>query len=51
MVEYESDVTSNECKRRKIKCNGNTPCQRCGNLNLECVYAPNCCASNFRDSE
>jgi len=25
---------SNECKRRKIKCNGNTPCQRCGNLNL-----------------
>ncbi len=28
---------SNECKRRKIKCNGATPCQRCGNLSLECV--------------
>jgi len=42
---------SNECKRRKIKCNGNQPCQRCGNLNIECVYASNCCGSNFRDSE
>lgn len=42
---------SNECKRRKIKCNGNTPCQRCGNLNLECQYAPNCCANGFKESE
>jgi hypothetical protein len=42
---------SNECKRRKIKCNGETPCQRCGNLNLECQYAPNCCANGFKDSE
>jgi len=42
---------SNECKRRKIKCNGNSPCQRCGNLNLECQYAPNCCANGFKDSE
>lgn len=42
-------MNSNECKRRKIKCNGQTPCQRCGNLNLECVYAPNCCSS-FKDS-
>jgi hypothetical protein len=41
---------SNECKRRKIKCNGQTPCQRCGNLNLECVYAPNCC-NGFKDSQ
>jgi hypothetical protein len=41
---------SNECKRRKIKCNGQTPCQRCGNLNLECQYAPNCC-NNFKESE
>ncbi|KAM5346464.1 hypothetical protein ACJ41O_009469 [Fusarium nematophilum] len=41
----------NECKRRKIKCNGETPCQRCGNLNLACLYAPNCCSSNFKDSE
>jgi hypothetical protein len=44
-------VHSNECKRRKIKCNGNTPCQRCGNLNLECQYAPNCCTNGFKDSE
>lgn len=41
---------SNECKRRKIKCNGETPCQRCGHLNLPCLYAPNCC-SNFKDSD
>lgn len=43
--------SSNECKRRKIKCNGQTPCQRCGNLNLSCQYAPNCCASSFKESE
>lgn len=43
-------ASSNECKRRKIKCNGQTPCQRCGNLNLECVYAPNCCNS-FKDTQ
>ncbi|KAG5986409.1 hypothetical protein E4U43_005519 [Claviceps pusilla] len=42
---------SNECKRRKIKCNGETPCQRCGNLNLACLYAPNCCSSSFKDSD
>lgn len=41
---------SNECKRRKIKCNGQTPCQRCGNLNLDCQYAPNCC-NNFKETE
>ena len=44
-------ANSNECKRRKIKCNGETPCQRCGNLSLECVYAPNCCSNGFKDSE
>jgi hypothetical protein len=43
-------IACNECKRRKIKCNGQTPCQRCGNLSLECLYAPNCCNS-FKDSE
>lgn len=42
---------SNECKRRKIKCNGETPCQRCGNLNLSCLYAPNCCSNNFKESD
>ncbi|PVI08436.1 hypothetical protein DM02DRAFT_713749 [Periconia macrospinosa] len=43
-------IACNECKRRKIKCNGQTPCQRCGNLQLECAYAPNCC-NNFKESE
>ncbi|KAF2808499.1 uncharacterized protein BDZ99DRAFT_572355 [Mytilinidion resinicola] len=43
-------IACNECKRRKIKCNGQNPCQRCGNLALECMYAPNCCNS-FKESE
>jgi hypothetical protein len=43
-------IACNECKRRKIKCNGQTPCQRCGNLGLECLYAPNCC-NNFKESD
>lgn len=43
-------IACNECKRRKIKCNGQTPCHRCGNLNLECVYAPNCCTNTLKDS-
>ncbi|CAM1501876.1 Fc.00g038600.m01.CDS01 [Cosmosporella sp. VM-42] len=38
-------------RRRKIKCNGETPCQRCGNLNLACLYAPNCCSNSFKDSD
>ncbi|KAI8964486.1 hypothetical protein F5Y11DRAFT_315824 [Daldinia sp. FL1419] len=44
-------IACNECKRRKIKCNGETPCQRCGNLNLQCLYAPNCCSNSFKDSD
>lgn len=24
---------------------------RCGNLNLQCLYAPNCCSNNFKDSD
>lgn len=43
-------IACNECKRRKIRCNGQTPCHRCGNLNLECVYAPNCCSNSLKDS-
>jgi hypothetical protein len=43
-------IACNECKRRKIRCNGQQPCQRCGNLNLECVYAPNCCTNSLKDS-
>ncbi|BCR89932.1 Zn(II)2Cys6 transcription factor domain-containing protein [Aspergillus chevalieri] len=31
----------NECKRRKIKCNGQTPCQRCGRQRVDCIYADN----------
>lgn len=50
-VSFADHPYSNECKRRKIKCNGETPCQRCGNLNLACLYAPNCCSNNFKDSE
>ena len=42
---------SNDCKRRKIKCNGETPCQRCTSLGLICIYAPNCRSNNFRDSD
>jgi len=50
-VDHSDKKDSNECKRRKIKCNGNTPCQRCGNLKLECQYAPNCCSNGFKDSD
>lgn len=41
-------VACNECKRRKIKCNGRDKCERCSKLGLDCVYASN---SNIRDSE
>lgn len=34
-------VTSNECKRRKIKCNGENPCYRCGRQRIDCVYIEN----------
>ncbi|KAI0201662.1 fungal-specific transcription factor domain-containing protein [Astrocystis sublimbata] len=44
-------IACNECKRRKIKCNGESPCGRCGHLNLQCLYAPNCCATSFKDSD
>ncbi|KAJ9647995.1 hypothetical protein H2199_001772 [Coniosporium tulheliwenetii] len=46
-----TSIACNECKRRKIKCNGQTPCARCGTMQLECLYAPTCCNNNFRDSE
>ncbi|KAK0617491.1 hypothetical protein B0T14DRAFT_539015 [Immersiella caudata] len=44
-------IACNECKRRKIKCNGEAPCQRCGHLKLQCLYAPNCCSNSLKDSE
>src|SRR5450756_2310868 len=31
---------SNECKRRKVKCNGQAPCQRCQKQSLECACFP-----------
>ena len=43
-------IACNECKRRKIKCNGNTPCHRCGNLSLDCIYATNGVGPDFKDS-
>ncbi|KAL8841689.1 MAG: hypothetical protein Q9176_003084 [Flavoplaca citrina] len=43
-------IACNECKRRKIRCNGQMPCHRCGNLGRPCIYAPNCCSNGFRDS-
>ncbi|KAK9327031.1 fungal-specific transcription factor domain-containing protein [Lipomyces starkeyi] len=27
-----------ECKRRKVKCNGQNNCERCTKMNLECAY-------------
>ncbi|RCI17467.1 hypothetical protein L249_2650 [Ophiocordyceps polyrhachis-furcata BCC 54312] len=47
----QRQTRSKRNRRRKIKCNGETPCQRCGNLNLACLYAPNCCSNSFRDSD
>lgn len=40
---------SNECKRRKIKCNGEKPCERCSHLNVGCIYSSTCC-NGFSDS-
>ncbi|KAL7271228.1 hypothetical protein RUND412_006031 [Rhizina undulata] len=40
-----------ECKRRKIKCNGESPCQRCKNFSLDCIYSVgSCCQNSFRQS-
>ena len=48
---YQSDVkfytTSNECKRRKIKCDGEEPCQRCVKSMTLCSYQR---SSRNRDS-
>ncbi|KAJ5524018.1 hypothetical protein N7494_010668 [Penicillium frequentans] len=41
----------NECKRRKIKCNGETPCHRCGRQRIECVYVENAPQENVGDQE
>ncbi|KAK3682374.1 fungal-specific transcription factor domain-containing protein [Podospora appendiculata] len=44
-------VQHTECKRRKIKCSGETPCGRCGHLGLTCLYSTNCCAGSLKDSD
>ncbi|KAJ5919518.1 hypothetical protein N7454_009353 [Penicillium verhagenii] len=41
----------NECKRRKIKCNGETPCHRCGRQHIECVYVENAPQESLGDQE
>ncbi|KAL1962252.1 hypothetical protein VTN77DRAFT_9842 [Rasamsonia byssochlamydoides] len=38
----------NECKRRKIRCNGQQPCQRCGRQMVQCIYAVD---SSVHDSQ
>ncbi|KAJ5382045.1 uncharacterized protein N7496_004473 [Penicillium cataractarum] len=41
----------NECKRRKIKCNGQAPCHRCGRQHIECVYLENPRRESFGENE
>ncbi|KAH8704226.1 fungal-specific transcription factor domain-containing protein [Talaromyces proteolyticus] len=36
-----TQIACEECRRRKIKCNGDKPCRRCGNLKLNCHYFAN----------
>ena len=31
-------TTSNECKRRKVKCDGKQPCGQCSNQLAHCSY-------------
>ena len=33
-----TDITSLECKRRKIKCDGQRPCRRCSIQDAPCIY-------------
>jgi hypothetical protein len=42
---------SNECKRRKIKCNGQAPCHRCGRQHIECVYVENTRRDSLGENE
>lgn len=44
-------IACNECKRRKIRCNGNTPCERCSKLSLDCIFATNGGGPDFKESE
>lgn len=31
-------ISSKECKRRKVKCNGQTPCLHCNRHDVQCEY-------------
>ena len=33
-----TNISSIECKRRKIKCDGERPCHRCSNQGAQCIY-------------
>ncbi|PYH49346.1 transcription factor domain-containing protein [Aspergillus saccharolyticus JOP 1030-1] len=42
-----TQVACNECKRRKLKCSGETVCSRCVRDQVRCVYAPNAHAAGY----
>lgn len=35
---FADSICSDECKRRKIKCDGQTPCRSCAQHSTKCVY-------------
>ncbi|KAH8805366.1 hypothetical protein F5884DRAFT_859974 [Xylogone sp. PMI_703] len=39
----------NECKRRKVKCDGNNPCHRCASQDITCSYYRRVQGGVFRD--
>ncbi|KAL2855374.1 hypothetical protein BJY01DRAFT_11759 [Aspergillus pseudoustus] len=40
-----TQLACNECKRRKLKCDGKPVCSRCARQNAQCTYTPNSHAS------
>ncbi|KAL4809887.1 fungal-specific transcription factor domain-containing protein, partial [Aspergillus unguis] len=41
-----TQLACNECKRRKLKCDGKEICSRCVRQNVECIYTPSSHASS-----
>ncbi|KAE8153124.1 hypothetical protein BDV25DRAFT_42405 [Aspergillus avenaceus] len=41
-----TQVACNECKRRKLKCSGETICSRCARDGAQCIYPPNTDTAN-----
>ncbi|PLB53521.1 fungal-specific transcription factor domain protein [Aspergillus steynii IBT 23096] len=41
-----TQVACNECKRRKLKCSGDSVCTRCARDEVECIYSGNAPALN-----